>query len=110
MAIKTRIVYYYEVFLRNSLRRDNILGLKYRVESSFGGLGLGAPRERGGVENLICECVEPRLRRWGDRDESLRCMWRLESKAADDDTASADRNADWWDANRVVPLRCSTRR
>ncbi len=42
MAIKPRIVYYYEVFLRNSLRRDNILGLKYRVESSFGGLGLGA--------------------------------------------------------------------
>ena len=42
MAIKTRIVYYYEVFPRNSLRRDNILGLKYRVDSSFGGLGLGA--------------------------------------------------------------------
>ena len=38
MAIKIRIVYYYEVFLRDSLRGDLVLGLKYRVMSSLGGL------------------------------------------------------------------------
>ena len=38
MAIKIRIVYYYEVFLRDSLRGDLVLGWKYRVMSSLGGL------------------------------------------------------------------------
>ncbi len=42
MAIKIRIVYYYEVFMRNSLRGNNILGLKYRVKTFFGVFGFGA--------------------------------------------------------------------
>lgn len=41
MAIKIRIVYYYEVFLRNGLRRDNILSLKSRVKSSLRNLRFG---------------------------------------------------------------------